>query len=140
MDVQSQFQKLLEAESHSGDCEWYYQIPTSFTHSIVDEAFFDYTKVLSPAALDLEIRSLITLDSLRSFMNALCQRLKSRKDFEAVQAMQIVFLRTHAEVLIENEEVRSTMEKLLEIQEQESERVLELIASSLGTLGFVQRT
>ena len=58
--------------------------------------------------------------------------------FEAVQALQSVFLRAHAEVLIENEELQTDMEKLLEIQQRESERILELIASSLGTLSFVQ--
>ncbi|KIY72120.1 Utp21-domain-containing protein [Cylindrobasidium torrendii FP15055 ss-10] len=102
------------------------------------EAFFDHTKALSPAALDLEIRSLVTLDSLSLLAHALVRRLRSRKDFEAVQAMQSVFLKAHAEVLVENEEMKSGLEELLEVQQAESERVLELISSSLGTLSFVQ--
>ncbi|KAF9053907.1 Utp21-domain-containing protein [Hymenopellis radicata] len=120
--VQSQFYKTLADEQPASDYE----------------AFFNQAKALSPAALDLEIRSLVTLESLRIFINALGQRLASHKDFEAVQALQNVFLRIHADVLIANEELQGEMEKLLRIQQRESERVLELIASSLGTLSFVQ--
>ncbi|TFK63228.1 Utp21-domain-containing protein [Pluteus cervinus] len=102
------------------------------------EALFTYAKALSPAALDLEIRSLVGLDVLGKFMNALTQRLRSHRDFEAVQAMQNVFLRIHGEVIISNEELRNDLERLKEAQSEESQRVLELIASSLGTLGFVR--
>ncbi|KAJ3511888.1 hypothetical protein NLJ89_g3846 [Agrocybe chaxingu] len=101
-------------------------------------SFFNYAKMLSPAALDLEIRSLVTLDSLSLFINALTQRLQSHRDFEAVQAMQNVFLRIHADVLLANPEMLSDLEELREVQQKESRRVLELIASSLGVLGFVR--
>ena len=72
------------------------------------------------------------------FINALTQRLLSHRDFEAVQALQNVFLRMHADVLIENPELRQRLEKLAAVQREESQRVLDLIASSLGTLGFVR--
>ena len=94
--------------------------------------------MLSPAALDLELRSLVTLANLSLFMNALRQRLVSHRDFEAVQAMQNVFIKMHGDVLIANPEMRQDLERLSTVQEKESERVLELIASSLGTLGFVR--
>jgi U3 small nucleolar RNA-associated protein 21 len=105
-----------------------------------DEEFFNYIKTLSPAAIDLELRSLVTLDSLGLFMNALVRRLRSRKDFEAVQTFQSVFLRIHGEVLVGNPELREKMETLLAAQRSESERVLGLITSSLGTLDFVRDT
>jgi U3 small nucleolar RNA-associated protein 21 len=105
-----------------------------------DESFFNYAKMLSPAALDLELRSLVTLANLSLFMNALRQRLLSHRDFEAVQAMQNVFIKMHGDVLIANPEMRRDLERLSAVQEKESERVLELIASSLGTLGFVRDT
>ncbi|KAJ7775037.1 Utp21 specific WD40 associated putative domain-containing protein [Mycena metata] len=104
------------------------------------EDFFSFVKTLSPAAIDLELRSLVTLDSLKTFIVALTQRLKSRRDFEAVQAFQNVFLRMHAEVIIENPELQDSLDVLMSMQRKESERVLELIASSLGTLGFVRET
>ncbi|KAF9477557.1 Utp21-domain-containing protein [Pholiota conissans] len=122
--AESVFCQKLVAEASNGDYE----------------AFFSYTKMLSPAALDLELRSLLSLDNLALFLNALTQRLTSHRDFEAVQAMQNVFLRMHGDVFIANPELQSELEKLAEVQRRESQRVLELITSSLGTLGFVRDT
>ncbi|KII88291.1 hypothetical protein PLICRDRAFT_54133 [Plicaturopsis crispa FD-325 SS-3] len=104
------------------------------------ESFFAYAKTLSPAALDLELRTLSSLDSLRTFIHTLTRRLQSHRDFEAVQTLQNVFLRMHADVIIENVELQRSVEALKEVQQRESARVLELIASSLGTLGFVRDT
>lgn len=95
---------------------------------------------MSPAAIDIELRSLVTLDHLRQFMHALQRRLQSHRDFEAVQTLQNVFLRMHGDILLDHEELLSELEELLEIQEKESERIIELLASSLGTLGFVRDT
>lgn len=80
------------------------------------------------------------LESLKIFVVALTQRLKSRRDFEAVQTFQNVFLRMHAEVIVENPELQAGLETLMQVQRKESERVLELLASSLGTLSFVRET
>ncbi len=46
----------------------------------------------------------------------------------------------HGDVLVANPELKQELEKLQEVQRSESERVLELLASSLGTLGFVKET
>ncbi|KAF9227632.1 Utp21-domain-containing protein [Gyrodon lividus] len=105
-----------------------------------EDDLFDYIKGLSPAAIDIELRSLVTLDHLRQFLHALRRRLQSHQDFEAIQTLQSVFLRIHGDVLIENEELQEELQELLGIQKKESERVLELLASSLGTLGFVRDT
>ncbi|KAJ6502384.1 Utp21 specific WD40 associated putative domain-containing protein [Mycena sanguinolenta] len=104
------------------------------------EDFFSFAKTLSPAAIDLELRSLVTLDTLKTFIVALTRRLKSRRDFEAIQTFQNVFLRLHAEVIVENPELQAGLETLMQVQRKESERVLELLASSLGTLSFVRET
>lgn len=57
-----------------------------------------------------------------------------------MQTFQNVFLRMHADVLVANAELQGELERLMDVQRRESERVLELIASSLGTLGFVRDT
>ena len=88
--------------------------------------------------MDLEVRSLVKIGDLRSFMIALIQRLQSRRDFEAVQTYQSIFLRIHGEVLVANPELLETMERFLSVQKAESERVLDLVTSSLGTLDFVR--
>lgn len=88
--------------------------------------------------MELEIRSLVTIENLKLFMVAIIQRLQSRRDFEAVQTYQNIFLRIHGEVLVANPELLQTMERLLSVQKVESERVLDLVTSSLGTLDFVR--
>lgn len=141
---ESVFCRKLNAEDPSGDCELFISIKTDCTHltelTFLDENFYSFAKSLSPAAIDLELRSLVTLDSLRLFMTALVQRLRSHRDFEAVQTFQNVFLRIHGDVLIQNTELKQDLEILQKVQKVESERVLELLASSIGTLGFVRNT
>ncbi|KAF9469440.1 Utp21 specific WD40 associated putative domain-containing protein [Collybia nuda] len=122
--LESVFQQKLSAEDINGDYE----------------AFFTFAKSLSPAAIDLELRSLVTLENLKAFINALIRRLISHRDFEAVQTFQSVFLRLHGDVIIANEELQHHLKELLDVQKTESHRVLELISSSLGTLGFVRGT
>lgn len=90
--------------------------------------------------MDLELRSLVSLDSLQVFLHALSQRLRSHRDFEAVQTYLNVFLRMHGDVMVANVTLRAELQKLLGIQKRESGRVLELIAASLGTLAFVRDT
>ncbi|CDO73537.1 hypothetical protein BN946_scf185014.g7, partial [Trametes cinnabarina] len=102
------------------------------------EDFFSYAKALSPAAMDLELRSLVTLEALQMFLAALTHRLRSHRDFEAVQTFMAVFLRMHGDVLASNAELQDHLETLAEAQRRESERLLELLASSLGTLNFVR--
>ncbi|KAF8503603.1 Utp21-domain-containing protein [Russula emetica] len=104
------------------------------------EVFFTFAKSLSPAAADLEIRSLATLQDLSLFLRALSQRLKSRRDFEAVQTYLNLFLRVHGEQLVSNSELRTDLEAFLSLQSQESSRLLDSIASCLGTLAFVRDT
>ncbi|KAI6036380.1 Utp21-domain-containing protein [Pisolithus microcarpus] len=101
---------------------------------------FDYIKSLSPAAIDLELRSLVTLDHHRQFLRALKQRLLSHRDFEGIQTLQNVFLRLHGDTLVENVELQLELKELLELQKKESARILELLSSSLGTLAFVRET
>jgi len=155
-EAESTFLQKLRGESTSGSCKPTFSfscvlslprgnrdslsdnsLPSAFTTTSDDE-FFNYAKTLTPAAMDLEVRSLVTIENLQSFMVALIQRLRSRRDFEAVQTYQNVFLRIHGEVLVANPELLDIMEKLLSVQKMESERVLELVTSSLGTLNFVR--
>jgi U3 small nucleolar RNA-associated protein 21 len=52
--------------------------------------------------------------------------------------MQNVFLKVHGDFLVVNAEMREDLERLAEVHQKESQKVLELLASSLGTLGFVR--
>ena len=79
-----------------------------------------------------------TVQDLSLFLRALSQRLKSRRDFEAVQTYLNVFLRVHREMLVSNSEIRGDLDAFLALQRQESGRLLDSIASCLGTLAFVR--
>ncbi|KAJ1309936.1 hypothetical protein OPQ81_006695 [Rhizoctonia solani] len=120
--IETEFQRLMAKEDREGDYS----------------ALFALAQSMSPAALDLEIRSLSTIDDMALFMHVLTQRLKSHRDFEAVQTYLAVFLRLHGDILTEHEELRSAMESLNQIHKQESERILELVDAGLGTLGFIR--
>ncbi|CAD6568501.1 MAG: hypothetical protein TREMPRED_004587 [Tremellales sp. Tagirdzhanova-0007] len=102
--------------------------------------FFEYIKALSPAATDLEIRSLVSLDHLGLFLHAMTARLRSHRDFEAVQAVMSVFLTVHADVLIANTELGDRLVALRQEQRKESKRLGELVAYALGTLSFLRST
>ncbi|THH30375.1 hypothetical protein EUX98_g3830 [Antrodiella citrinella] len=132
--------KVLHKSTGSAESVFWQKLSDENEDGHSDDVFYDYIKTLSPAAIDVEIRSLATLDSQRLFLTALIQRLRSHRDFEAVQTFQSIFLRIHGEVLVANEELRGELERLKEVQVTESERVIELLASSLGTLGFVRDT
>jgi U3 small nucleolar RNA-associated protein 21 len=101
-------------------------------------SFFEYLKALSPSAADLEIRSLVSLDHLAAFLSALLGRLRSHRDFEAVQAFLAVFLSVHGDVLVANAELRDLLERLEQAQKRESARLMELVSYSLGTLAFLR--
>ncbi|KAK1925552.1 WD-repeat protein [Papiliotrema laurentii] len=122
--LESDFTRRLAAEASDSDYN----------------AFFEYAKALSPAALDLEIRSLVSLDHLSLFIHALSSRLASHRDFEAVQALMNVFLSVHADVLIANEELKNGLRNLQEEQKRETARLRELVGYAMGTLGFLRST
>ena len=118
---------------------------SDFTRRLADDdddddydTFFEYAKSLSPSTLDLEIRSLISLEHLSDFVQALIARLRSHKDFEAVQAMMSVFLTVHADVLMANQELRELLHRLREEQKRESGRLRDLVGYALGTLNFLR--
>lgn len=126
-----------------------------------DEAFFVYMKTLSPAAIDVELRSLgenaaLTSSYFIAFIKALSGRLKTHRDFEAVQTFLAVFLRLHGSSIVEADDddtrrdeddesedghsVREALQELADVQRIESERLLDLVSSGLGTLSFVRDT
>jgi U3 small nucleolar RNA-associated protein 21 len=103
-----------------------------------DNTFFEYLKSLSPSALDLEIRSLSSLEHLSLFLTCLIGRLRSHRDFEAVQAVMSVFLTVHGDVLISNTELAGQLEELRDAQIKEGKRLSELVGYAMGTLGFLR--
>jgi U3 small nucleolar RNA-associated protein 21 len=95
-------------------------------------------KSLSPPAVELELRLLITLHLQSKFLRALTRRLRSHKDFEMVQTLLAVFLKLHGESMIENMEMREGLEELLLVMKSENTKLRSLVMKNLGMLSFIR--
>lgn len=111
----------------------------------------EHLKTLSPSRADLEIRSLDPrvrngFSELATFVDALTERLISRKDFELVNAWMAVFLKIHADTVSlssqrEGPEYRLLREALASWsheQRQEGKRLTELVGYCRGVAGFLR--
>jgi U3 small nucleolar RNA-associated protein 21 len=115
------------------------------------DSFIDHLKSLSPAKADLEIRSLDPRvrdghSELADFVAALTYRLKSKKDFEMVNAWMAVFLKIHADTVSLSSNRDEPQYRLLQgnlaawahEQEQEGKRLAELVGYCRGVVGFLR--
>lgn len=101
--------------------------------------FVEHFKGLSPAAADVEIRSLSGEgDELVCFVRALVALLRSRRDFELGQAWMAVFLRVHGDVVVEDEDLRAVVEEWQAALSEEMERVQRLVGYCGGLVGFLR--
>lgn len=134
------------------------------TQENANEAFITHLKTLSPSATDVEIRSLgatAPYTELVSFVEALTQRLRARKDYEMVQTWMAVFLRCHGEVVGDDVEAAAgagerenavndggedgdagalaeAMRKWRQEQKREAERLGALAGYCAGVVGFLR--
>lgn len=119
--------------------------------------FIDYFKSLSPGKVDLEIRSLnvqLLPDGyceLVSFVDALTERLRLKKDFELVNAWMAVFLKVHSDLICGDGELatvtsdedlvgalRPALMGWKKEQESEARRLSELMGYCRGIVGFLR--
>lgn len=102
----------------------------------------DYLKELNPSAVDLEIRTLPVSDDLkaiRAFIRAAIRQLKSKRDFELVQAYLQVFLNVHGDIIKSNSSDLADL--LLELQRESKSqwKVIDgLIRYSECMVGFMR--
>ncbi|GJJ12631.1 hypothetical protein Clacol_006874 [Clathrus columnatus] len=137
-DLETEFSRLLTVATDAGDCKYNSKFALFQAKHEPDEDFFVYMKKLLPAAIDLEIRTISSLDTMQKFLQALLRRLSSHKDFEAVQTLLSVCLRIHADILIENDELEGLLSEITVVQKQESDRIAKQISSALGILDFIR--
>ncbi|KAL2002534.1 hypothetical protein VTN02DRAFT_6557 [Thermoascus thermophilus] len=134
----SRFSTLLHSGSRSGDFR----------------PFIEYLKSLSPAKADLEIRSLDPRVregrcELADFVMALTEQLKSKRDFELVNAWMAVFLRLHGDVVGGGAEMAAGEQEGLQAlhgalsdwrveQQREGKRLAELVGYCRGVVSFLR--
>lgn len=111
---------------------------------MLDTAFINTLKSLSPSAADLEIRSLNPSTSegedneLVAFVEALTSRLQQKRDYELVQAWMSVFLRLHTDSVQSDEGLVQALKSWRECQENEGVRIGELVGYCGGVLSFLR--
>ena len=99
--------------------------------------FLSHLKTLSPSTADIEIRSL-TPDELVPFVSALTYQLRSKRDYELVQAWMAVFLRIHGDAVAGSPGLRSALVEWRECQGKEGKRIGDLVGFCGGVVGFLR--
>ncbi|KAI9881631.1 MAG: hypothetical protein M1830_000196 [Pleopsidium flavum] len=123
--AESEFTTLLRSGGESGDYS----------------PFITHLKTLSPAAADIEIRSLNPLQpyvELTLFVSALASRLRQKRDYELVQAWMAVFLRIHGEMVTQDESLVEALKEWRAEQETEAKRLNGLVGYCAGVVGFLR--
>ncbi|KAH9845661.1 WD repeat-containing protein 36 [Teratosphaeria destructans] len=119
----SEFSRLLTASN--GD--------ESFTR------FLSHLKSLSPAAADIEIRSLsVEGEEMVKFVRALTWLMRERRDFELGQAWMAVFLRIHGDIVVGEGGLREAVGEWKDVMEGERVRVLRLAGYCGGVVGWLR--
>lgn len=99
--------------------------------------FISHLKTLSPSSADIEIRSLTT-DELVPFVSALTYQLRTKRDYELVQAWMAVFLRIHGDAVAGNKSLRQALVEWREWQGREGRRLGDLVGFCGGVVGFLR--
>lgn len=106
--------------------------------------FIEQLKTLSPAAADIELRSLSSDSTsaygseMLGFVNALTWVLGSRRDFELGQTWMAVFLRLHSDVVIRDATVRQAVAEWRELLTTEKKRVASLTEYCSGLVEYLR--
>ena len=115
---------------------------TTFLHAASQNddytPFLSHLKTLSPSTADIEIRSL-NPDELVPFVSALTHQLRSKRDYELVQAWMAVFLRIHGDAVTGNDAgLRLALVQWREWQGREGKRIGDLVGFCGGVVGFLR--
>ncbi|KKK14604.1 hypothetical protein P175DRAFT_0502723 [Aspergillus ochraceoroseus IBT 24754] len=130
---ESRFTMLLKAGCSSGNFD----------------PFISELKLMAPAKLELEIRSLDPKvceghSELSSFVLALSNRLASKRDFELVNAWMAVFLRIHSDIVAlcsesdAEDRLREALAVWSRVQRAEIQRLSSLVGYCRGVAGFLR--
>lgn len=99
----------------------------------------DHLKTLPPSSADLEIRGLQE-DEIKTYVEALTERLRTRRDYELVMTWMNVFLKCHGDVVATTEEegVREALQAWAEVLKTEQARLSGRVGFCLGVAEFLR--
>jgi len=118
-------------------------VTTRILQSGDSKAFISQFKTLNPAEADVELRSLSSsssngLNEYVLFIDALCDMLDSKRDFELGQAWMSVFLNIHSDIVVEDVDVRNAVIRWKDKLVVEKARVQEMVEYCRGMVGYLR--
>jgi U3 small nucleolar RNA-associated protein 21 len=122
--VESDFTRLLNSEDHDG--------------------LIKHLNTLTPSQLDYSLRTMNLLYPYRepiSFVGGMVSHLRTKRDFELVQAWMLAFVRIQQDWLVQVrdvDEIRTVMREWEEVHRVERERIGNAIGYVGGVLEFVR--
>jgi len=121
--ARSKFSSLIEQAGHHGQYR----------------PCLNHLKELSPAAADIEIRSMSAeRDEMLTFVRALTWLMHERRDFELGQTWMAVFLRIHGEIVVNVDELRTAVQEWQRALDDEEKRVQRLAGYCSGVIGYLR--
>ena len=117
---------------------------TRLLHSEESEEFIRHLMTLTPSQLDYSLRIMDIMPPYLepvNFVRAVTTHLKSKRDFELVQAWMLAFLRIQQDWLIEvrdADEIREAIKDWEELHKIERERIGNSVGYVGGVLGFIR--
>ena len=92
---------------------------------------------LSPAAADLEIRSL-QLSELEPFVRAMTQQLINRTAYELVNTWMTCFVRLHGNFIEEDDSLQNALLEWRKALEDEETRLSNIVGYCSGVIDFLR--
>jgi len=117
---------------------------TRLLYSNQSDALVTHLTTLTPSQLDYSLRTMNLLSPFTepvNFVLAMTTHLKTRRDFELVQAWMLAFLRIQQDWLVQVrdvDEIKEVMKEWEEVHRVERERIGNVVGYVGGVLGFIR--
>ena len=108
------------------------------------EALVQHLTTLTPSQLDYSLRTMNLLSPFTepvNFVTSMTAQLKTRRDFELVQAWMLAFLRIQQDWLVQVrdvDEIREAIKEWEQVHRVERERIGNVVGYVGGVLGFIR--
>lgn len=117
---------------------------TRLLHTNQSDALVEHLATLTPSQLDYSLRTMNLLAPFTepvNFVSAMTAHLRTRRDFELVQAWMLAFLRIQQDWLIQvrdEDEIREVIKEWEQVHRMERERIGDVVGYVGGVLGFIR--
>lgn len=131
--------RILRFQDHRVESEF-----TRLLNSNAHEGLIQHLSTLSPSQLDYSLRTMNLLSPYNepiSFVKAMVSQLRTKKDFELVQAWMLAFVRIQQDWLVQVRDVgsiRKVMKEWEEVHRVERERISNAVGYVGGVLDFIR--